>query len=71
MKQYKDGFYKVAGYEVIIEDGYVARVCTDEERGSWGVPYIPCRTGGWDNAYKCLSPDAFRARVNRGTVLIA
>lgn len=70
MKQYKDGFHKIAGYEVIIENGYVGRVCINEDKGLWGVPFIPCKYGGWDNAYLCLTPDAFRARVRRDTVRI-
>lgn len=65
-----DGFRRVAGYLVQIEGGYITRVCTNEEKGSWGVPYIPCKYGGWDNAYGELTPDAFRARVRRGTVSI-
>lgn len=71
MKTYNDGFHRVAGYLVRVENGYVGRVCTDEDNGVWGVPYIPCKTGGWDNAYLQLTPDAFRARVNRCTIRIA
>ena len=67
-KVIKDGFYKVCGMTAIVEDGYVCRVCVNEEKGLWGVPYIPCKNGGWDNAYKCLTLDALRARMNRGTV---
>lgn len=71
MKSIKDGFHIIAGYNCIVEDGYIARVCTDTEKGCWGVPFIPCKYGGWDNAYKQLTPDAFRARLSRGTVIIA
>lgn len=71
MKKYKDGFHKIAGYEVIIENGYIKRVCINMGKGEWGVPYIPCKAGGWDNAYMCLTPDAFRSRVRRGTIHIA
>ena len=66
-----DGFRRVAGYLVQVEGGYITRVCTNEDNGTWGVPYIPCKTGGWDNAYRELTVEAFRARVRRGTVKIA
>lgn len=31
MKQYKDGWHKIAGYEVYMEDGYIIRGMTAEE----------------------------------------
>ena len=65
-----DGFRHVAGYLVQVEGGYITRVCTDEEQGKWGVPYIPSKYGGLDNAYGELTPEAFRARIRRGTVSI-
>lgn len=67
----KDGFHKVSGYTVSVEDGYICRVCVNEEKGVWCVPYIPCKYGGYDNAYKCLTIDAFRKRVERGTIHFA
>jgi hypothetical protein len=71
MKTYKDGFHRIAGYMVIIEGGYIGRVCVDEGKGVWCVPYIPGKYGGWDNAYLQLTPDAFRARLKRDTIQLA
>lgn len=71
MKKYEDGFHRIAGYLVIIEDGYVGRVCVNEDKGAWAVPFIPCKYGGWDNAYLQLTPDAFRARLKRETIKFA
>lgn len=71
MKKVKDGFHRVAGYLVITEDGYITRVCTNEDKGEWSVPYTPGKYGGWDNAYRDLTPDAFRKRLERETVRLA
>lgn len=71
MKKYKDGFHVIAGYTVRMEGGYIGRVCVNEEKGIWAVPYIPSKHGGWDNAYLQLTPDAFRARIRRNTIHFA
>lgn len=65
-KVYEDGWYKVSGYEVYVEDGVIVRgVSADGQRTTY--PYIKCKTGGWDNASRCLTVSAFRSRVARET----
>lgn len=71
MKKVKDGIHIVYGMRVMVEDGYVLRVCVNDDKNIWCVPFIPCKYGGWDNAYKCLTLDALRARMDRDTVKFA
>ena len=67
-KEYKDGWHKVAGYDVYIENGLIVRVTIGtgyDYRTAY--PYIAAKDGGWDNASRTLTLAAFRARVRRGT----
>lgn len=68
MKQYKDGWHKIAGYEVYMEDGYIVRGMTGngaKQRTTY--VYRASRNEGWDLEER-IKPDAFRAGVKRGTV---
>lgn len=67
-KEYKDGWHKVAGYDVYIENGLIVRgtIGTGYDYRT-AYPYIAAKDGGWDNASRELTPEAFRARVRRGT----
>ena len=69
MKQYTNGWHKIAGYNVYIEDNRIVRGVTSD----WQLPLCPytaSKYGGWDNASRDLTPDAFRARVRRGTAIM-
>lgn len=73
MKRYKDGWHKIAGYEVYMEDGYIVRGTLGT-----GVNYRSAYVYRWCGApYNAwvredsISPDAFRAAVKRGTVKMA
>lgn len=65
----KDGWHKICGWEVWVEDGYVLRgTCGDRNNSRITVyPYRKASDGGWDNC-SGLSVNAFRAGVNRGTI---
>lgn len=68
MKQYKDGWHKIAGYEVYMEDGYIIRGMTGTgARQRPTYVYRASRDGGWDREDR-ITPNAFRAAVKRGTV---
>lgn len=69
MKQYKDGWHKIAGYEVYMEDGLIVRGMSDDRKRSVYV-YRMSRLGGWDLEYN-ITPDAFRAGVRRGRIKMA
>lgn len=71
MAKVKDGIHLVYGMQVQVEDGYVLRVCVNEEKGMWCVPFIPGKYGGWDNAYKQLTLRALRDRMSKDTVTFA
>ena len=67
-KTYTDGWHKVAGYDVYVENGLIVRGTIGagfDYRTSY--PYVAAKDGGWDNASRQLTPEAFRARVRRGT----
>lgn len=65
----KDGWTRIAGYTVYVEDGRVRRgVKNDGQETSY--PYIASKQGGWD-LDQSMTPDAFRAKVRRGTAKMA
>ena len=60
----KDGWHKVYGIDVYVEDGMVKRAISN---GHTVYPYRKCAYGGWDiDTY--MSLDALRAGLSRGTV---
>lgn len=70
-KVIKDGWHKLAGYEVYVEDGYVIRGVVSEFHGLSQhsvYPYERCIYGGWS---KC-TPLAitFTSRIRRGTLIM-
>ena len=68
MKQYKDGWHKIAGYEVYMEDGYIIRGMTGNgTKQRTTFIYRASRNECWDLIER-IRPDAFRAGVKRGTV---
>lgn len=65
-KMVKDGWHKVYGYPVYVEDGRVKRAVA---KGVAAYPYRVSKYGGWDiDTY--LSLDALRAGISRGTIVI-
>ena len=66
-KMTKDGWHKVYGYDVYVEDGMVKRAITN---GVTAYPYRSSKNGGWDlDTY--MSLDALRAGLSRGTIVIS
>lgn len=66
-KMVKDGWHKVCGYDVYVEDGEVKRAISD---GCTAYPYRASRYGGWDiDTHMTL--DALRAGLSRGTMIIS
>ena len=61
----KDGWHKVYGWDVLVEDGKVVRGLNS--KGDLPLyPYVCSPYGGWDLC-QYLSLVAFRKRVARGT----
>lgn len=65
---YTDGWHVIAGYNVYIEDGMIVRGLTDDKQRPLYV-YRRSRFGGYDREDK-VSPDAFRAGIKRGTIIM-
>ncbi len=62
-KKYEDGWYRVYGYKVYVENGKVIRGMTEDcQRTTY--PYVDCKYGGYDLCTS-LSLSAFRQRVKR------
>lgn len=66
-----DGWHKLCGYDVYVEDGRVLRGVTDDRnhgpRTTW--VYRASKFGGYESAGK-VTVDAFRAGVRRGTIIM-
>lgn len=62
----KDGFHKIAGYDVYVENDKVLRGVSSDWTKTTYV-YRACKKGGWD-CVRSISVDAFRAGVRRGTI---
>ena len=62
----KDGWHKVCGYDVYVEDGEVKRAISD---GCTAYPYRRSRHDGWDLDTH-MSIDALRSGLLRDTVII-
>jgi len=68
-KTIRDGWHEIAGYRVYVESGRIKHGITqDGQRTTW--PYRKSKDGGWDNEAG-LTVDAFRAGVNRGTIIMS
>ena len=65
-KMVKDGWHKVYGHDVYVEEGEVKRTILN---GRTAYPYRRSRCGGWDIDTH-MSIDAFRAGLLRGSVTI-
>ena len=65
-KTVKDGWHKVYGYEVYVEDGRVTRAISN---GVTAYPYRACKYGGW-NIDRHMTLDVLRAGMARETVII-
>ena len=70
-RKISEGWHKLCGYDVYVEDGYVVRGVTDDWkqglRTTW--VYRASKYGGYDSAGK-VTVDAFRAGVRRGTIIM-
>lgn len=67
MAQYTDGWHKICGYDVYIENGEIVRGVSDD----WSRPlyvYRLCRNGDGYDREEHITPAAFRAGLKRGTV---
>ena len=62
----KDGWHKVHGYDVYVEDGEVKRAISD---GCTAYPYRVSRYGGYDIDTH-MSLDALRAGLSRETIIL-
>lgn len=64
-KTVKDGWHRIAGYDVYIENGYIKRGKTDDgQRPLW--PYRAGKYGGWD-LDQYMTPDNFRRKHREGS----
>lgn len=70
-RKISDGWHKICGYDVYVEDDRVLRGVTDDRnrgpRTTW--VYRTSRHGGYESAGK-VTVDAFRAGVRRGTIIM-
>ena len=66
-KMINDGWHKVYGFDVYVENGIVNRAISN---GVTAYPYRASKYGGWDiDTYMTL--DALRAGLSRGTMIIS
>lgn len=68
-KTYTDGWHTIAGFKVYIEDGMITRGLSDDSQRPLYV-YRKSRIRGYDKEDR-ITPDAFRAGVSRGTIIMA
>ena len=71
VKTMKDGWHKISGFDVYVEDGKIIRGTKEDSNGSIipAYPYRACKEGGWD-LEQYMTVNAFRAGVYRGTVTL-
>lgn len=71
MRKTKDGWHKIAGFNIFVENGRVMRGIRHDINGSevTAYPYRASKNGGWDNDAG-LTVEAFKAGVRRGTVTL-
>lgn len=72
IKNRRDGWHKLQGYDVYIENNQILRgLKTDRNGGEvTAYPYRLSRYGGWDNCAG-ISVDAFIAGVRRDTIILS
>ena len=74
MKKISDGWHKVSGYDVYIEDGKILRGIKLDHNGSQvtAYPYVKYNGpgGGWTSC-SGITVEAFRSRVKRGTAMMS
>lgn len=63
-----DGWRTICGWEVYVENGYIVRGISADHQTPLYI-YRACRSGGYDREYK-ITPDAFRAGLRRGTIVL-
>ena len=63
----KDGWYKVYGRKVYVENGKVRRALTLDGQSAV-YPYVEGKYGGLNNISGYLTVSALRSRMARGTV---
>lgn len=67
----KNGWHKVYGYDVYVEDGKILRGVDTDANGSQ-IPVYPfraCRDGGY-TATGAITVNAFRSGFSRGTIIM-
>lgn len=69
--KYKDGWHRLNGCPVYLEDGKIVRAMRKDENGEWitAYPYRKSKAGGWDNCTG-ITYGAFHTAFIRGTVRI-
>lgn len=65
----KDGWHVIAGHDVFVEDGYIVRAMKNGKQQSASVYRHHSRPGTWYKEDR-ITPAAFRAGVNRGTISV-
>lgn len=70
MSKYQDGWHKIAGYTIHVENGRVSRGVEHRAGSVIWRPTFPYR---WNDKLRCwcnesMTVDAFRAGVRRGTI---
>lgn len=65
----KDGWHVIAGKDVYVENGYIIRATKNNGQESAGVYRYISRLRVWCKEDK-ITPAAFRAGVNRGTISV-
>lgn len=72
MKKVKNGWIRIAGYELFIKDGYVVYGIKQSVKGMWSIlchPYEPCKQCGWISAQPLAK--TFTTRLKKGTIKMA
>lgn len=65
----RDGWHTICGCEIYVEDGFITRGVSADQNGNRVSARVfrSCKSGGWDKEDK-ITPAAFRAGFNRGTI---
>lgn len=71
MAKIKDGWHKVSGWDVYVEDGYILRGIDTDSNGSQVPVYVyrASHHGGYSREER-ITPAALRAGLNRGTIIL-
>lgn len=72
MKKIKNGWMRIAGYDLLVRDGYVVCGIKHAVRGIGTIlchPYEPCKQGGWIGAQPLAK--TFSTRLKKGTIKMA